>query len=146
MIITVKGFAAKLDETVKEDSLGAPLGRRSSKIQDVKYNKVGMWAVLVCSFGLSISGLAFCIVSALRDNLPLVFAGVLILMIGNYLTIAAVKEKSNLDLIAAEFKNLSAESRDELLEILVKENIGSTGGILKLIEMVMNFVFKGGSK
>ena len=144
MIITLKGFANGLNSTTQDATMGAPLGRRTSKVQDVRYSKVGMWGVLLCSNGLAISGLVLCIVSAFRDSSLSVFAGVLILLIGNYVAISAVKEKASLDLIAVQFRDLSAETRDEIVGGLIKENARSTSGILGLIEMVMNVVFKKG--
>ena len=141
MIITLKSLADEAAVSGEESVALGPLGRKGVGAQAFGYSKVGMWGVLLCSGGLAITGLVICIVSALNDRTSLIYAGLLILMIGIYLMISAVKEKANLDLIACNFKNLSAESMDELLRTLVKSNAGASRDVLGLIEKLINVVF-----
>jgi hypothetical protein len=144
MIITLKSLAKEADETAKHSAADGPLGRKAAVTQDWGYSKVGMWGVLLCSAAVAVTGLAICIVSAARDRTGLIYGGLLILMIGTYLMLAAVKEKANLELIATHFKTLSAESKDEMIQMLVKGNAGASKDILGLIEKLMNVVFKKG--
>jgi hypothetical protein len=147
MIITLKSFADNVEGAFKRrGELGVDQRQEAATIQEINYSKAGLWGVLLCSWGLAILGLALCVVAASRDQTASVVAGALILLIGTYIAISAVKEKANLDLIARHFNNLSAEAKDELIGILVKANADSSQGILGLIETLLNTLFKKGSK
>ena len=145
MIITLKSLAKEADERAKHSAADGRMGRKAAGAQDFGYSKVGMWGVLACSAAVAVTGLAICIVSAARDRTGVIFGGLLILMIGMYLMLAAVKEKANLELIVAHFKNLSAESKDEMIQMLVKGNAGTSKDVLGVIEKLMNIVFKKGN-
>ena len=140
MIITLKSLANQAAAVDAESATIGPLGKKAGGVTPLDYSQVGMWGVLLCSGALAIAGLIICMVSALHDRLGLVYAGLVILLIGTYLMIVAVKEKANLDLIAGQFKNLSAQTKDELLRALVKGNIGAASGVLGLIEKLINVV------
>lgn len=146
MIITLKSFVNRMSEATTQSAAEGPLGRKSIKAEPWKYSKVGMWGVLLCSGAVGIAGLAICIVSAARDRAGSTYVGLLVFLVGMYLMISAVKEKSNLDLIDEHFDNLSIETKDELLRTLVKGNAGSSRDILNLIEKLINLVSKKGNK
>lgn len=142
MIITLKSFVNRTTQAAMESTSEGALGRSSVKSERLKYSKVGMWSVLLCSGALAFAGLGICIVSAARDRTVSIYGGLLLLLIGTYLMITAVKEKANLDLVEDHFDGVSAQTKDELIRSLVKVNAESPKNILGLIEKLINVVFK----
>lgn len=123
------------EKTVQTGELG-----RDKAEPSAVYSKAGMWCVLVLCCGLAIAGLVLCIVSAARQNVGAIVVGSLMILIGNYVLIAAVKEKAILDLFADHFKSLSSETQDELSRKWLQNFLDSSGGVLRLIETILNSV------
>lgn len=145
MIITLKNYLHTLDENAREATKGHPLGKKRVA-SGLQYSKVGMWSILLCSSAIAIVGLAVCIVSAARDHLVSVVAGIFMILIGIYVMIISVKEKARLDLVTEHFKDLPEETKEEILVYLTKDLSGSTVDILGLIERLLNIVFDRGGK
>lgn len=125
------------EETMQRGQLGPRQAETSAT-----YSKAGMWSVLVISCVLAIAGLVMCFAWVGEQNISGIVVGVFMILIGNYVLIAAVKEKANLDLIASHFKNLSPETQDELIRKLFQNSLGSSAGVIRLIETTLNVFFK----
>jgi hypothetical protein len=145
MIITLKTLVSEIDEDAQKTTEEAYLGRKPST-KHWTYSEVGMWALLICSATLSVVGLVVSIVSAFNERTFAIAVGVFIQLVGTYLLIAAMKEKSNLDFVTKHLQNVSVETRDEIFRTIMKNNSRSSRDILQLIEKLFNVVFKKGKQ
>ncbi|MEO0852667.1 MAG: hypothetical protein AAFY15_04090 [Cyanobacteria bacterium J06648_11] len=145
MILTQKSLLEALQQEAIGITKDGPLGGEERPgEEDPHYNKASMWAILVSSTGLALSGAAASAYFAFQGRVLLVFLALILVLVGFYLTLSALREKWSLDLIAKLIETLSAESKQELVMVLIQSNSNSQGGILQLIESILNTFFTRG--
>lgn len=133
MIISLKGF---ISSYTKVSARRGAMGQAKQKLTQWKYDKSVMWVIL--GFGIAVACLSLVALALglVKENYTSFGFSLVLFGVAQYLLIATVKEKANLDLLTIHFENLSESARNEILTTLAVQNAGASKGLLEFIETI----------
>lgn len=115
------------------------LGSDSNEPETLDYSKVAM-LILLWTFGFSMIGALYSIFMA--ENFISKIVGLIMFLVCGYGLMSFIKEKSNLDLLAAYFDDLSESAKYEVIQAIVNNNALASSVFIKIVENLLNIVIK----